>query len=148
MLFLGGDYLNHHEDSSSMMHIESDATDSNVGFPNSPSWNNWSKVRHALKFSLRRKVEPPISSIGPIPAISISVESDDDHLQENKNQKKKKKIINNNQHLTGDDTDHDDESIELHQKRYHGGNLLSNENSLPVEDEQLLTRKQSKIGRC
>jgi hypothetical protein len=147
MLFLGGDYLNHHEDSSSIMHIESDAMDGNIGLPNSPSWNNWSKVRHALKFSLRRKVEPPISPIGPIPAISISIESDDDHLQENKNQKKKKKILNNNQHLTGDDTDHDDESIELQQKRYQGRNSSSYEINLPVEDEQLLTRKQSKIGR-
>jgi hypothetical protein len=122
-----------------------------IGLSSVPSWNNWSKVRHALKFSLRRKAEPRVNPIVPIPAISISIESggggDDDHLQENKNQKKKKNISTTNQHLTGDDTDHDDESIELQQKQYQGRNSSNNENNLPIEDEQLLARKQSKIGK-
>ncbi len=67
-------------------------------------------------------------------------------MQDNKNQKKKKKILTTNYHLTGEDTDHDDESIELHQKRYPGGNSPCNETNLSTEDEHLLARKHSKIG--
>jgi len=138
-----------------------------LGLSTAPAWNNWIKVRHALKFSLRRKPDPPITSPQlTIPAISISVESgeDDHHLQDNKREKKKKKILTTNDNrkdLIGEDTDHDDESIECNrsdQKRklYRDDkrNSSSNERqdinfpigSMPTDDENLL-RKQSKIGR-
>ena len=60
------------------------------------SWHKWSKVRDALRLSLRRKPDsassPPLIHVDkPIPMISISVESDDEHLPDRRNSKKAKK---------------------------------------------------------
>jgi hypothetical protein len=137
-----------------------------LGLSALPTWNNWNKVRHALKFSLRKKADPPINSILTIPAISISIESgDDDHLQDNKHQKKKKKnlIINNNRKdFIYEDTDHDDESIDLNRldekRKFYRDNKRNSssnerqETNLPImitsaDDENTLAQKQSKIGR-
>jgi hypothetical protein len=137
-----------------------------LGLSAVPTWNNWNKVRHALKFSLRKKPDPPINSVLPIPAISISVESgDDDHLQDNKRKKKKKKFLttnNNRKDFICEDSDHDDESIDLNRldekrKFYRNDkrNSSSNERqetNLPImiisaDEEAILAGKQSKIGR-
>jgi hypothetical protein len=102
-----------------------------------------------------------------IPTISISIESDDEHLQENKRLKKKKKIIttnDNRQTIVGEDTDQDDESVQF-VRAYHKRRLYENEtptssstdrqetssSNVPfhttnADDEILLTRKLSKIG--
>lgn len=139
-----------------------------------PAWQNWIRVRHALKFTLRRKPttahSPPLSHIDrQIPTISVSLESDDEHLSENKQAKKTKKIstTNNDNGATGmpDETDLDDESIQF-VRGYHRQRLDENEatqsssferhdlsstniqlTSSPIDDESSLTRKQSKIGR-
>jgi len=138
-----------------------------LGLSAVPTWNNWNKVRHALKFSLRRKPDPPsINSVLPIPAISISVESgDDDHLQDNKHQKKKKKNLitnNNRKDFIYEDTDHDDESIDLNRldekRKFYRDNKRNSssnerqETNLPImiisaDEETILAGKQSKIGR-
>jgi len=141
------------------------------GLSNIPTWNNWSKVRHALKFSLRRKhdysTSPPFSHVDrQIPTISVSIESDDDHLQDNKRltKKKKKKIITTNENqqmIIGEDTDQDDAATQF-VKAYHKRRLYENDtpNSSSTErqeasstnirsnidDETLSARKQSKIG--
>lgn len=126
-----------------------------------------------MKFSLRRKQDsptsPPLSHAErQIPTINISIESDDDQLQDNKHLKKKTKIIttNDNRQITvGEDTDQDDESMQsvrAHHKPRLYGNETPNSSSLdrqdtpPVvnlpcnnsnaDDENLLMRKQSKIG--
>jgi len=106
-----------------------------------------------------------MSPLLTIPAISISVESDDDHLQDNKYQKKKKKILTTNDNrrdFIGEDSDHDDESIELNRlpqrRKFYRNNQTNFSNYEPqeinlpitsttVDDENLLTRKQSKIGK-
>lgn len=138
--------------------------------------NNWSKVRNALKFTLRRKhtlsSNPTITNIErQIPIISISVESDDDILHESRSGSKKKKIqttssaSHSRQILTGDDTDQEDESMQFVNtchKRKPWSNDTTNSSSVerqeaicpnsPVsnsnnDDELLLTRKPSKIGK-
>ncbi|CAF1274330.1 unnamed protein product [Rotaria magnacalcarata] len=170
------------QDSLSVSHIDHDQcepADNHSVASSEPNRNNWAKVRHALKFTLRRKhggvpaSAPATNSERQIPTISISVESDDDHLQDNKltSKKKKKKIISittttdNRQTVTGDDTDQEDESIQ-YVGAYHKGNLYVNEISnsasmerqeasststppinLNMDDEALLTRKPSKIAR-
>ena len=106
-----------------------------------------------MKSSLRRKVDPPCNPTLIIPAISISAESDD----ERRCRKKKISISNDNRvELIGEDTDHDDESIEwdsIHLKRdsLRNNRTYSSSNetnpATPIDDEQLLARKQSKIGR-
>ena len=127
-----------------------------------PSWNHWNKVRHALKFSLRRKATdiPVINPISMIPSISISVESaDDEQVVERRESKKKKKSLPNNDHrrdVVEEETDHEDDSIDsrrVDQKResYRSNrmNSSSNETSTPIptDDDPTLARKQSKIGR-
>jgi hypothetical protein len=141
-------------------------------FSGVPSVRAWSKVRHALKFSLGRKqgspsTPPLVHAERQIPTISISIESDDEHLQENKRLKKKKKIIttnDNRQTIVGEDTDQDDESVQF-VRAYHKRRLYENEtptssstdrqetssSNVPfhttnADDEILLTRKLSKIG--
>lgn len=167
----------HHDDISpsftSFDHDSSELIDNNSKDSNSvPKWN---KVRHAFRFSLRRKADSPTSSPlanirRQIPTISISLESDDDQLQdENCLKKKKKKLFNTNdsRQITGvEDTDQDDESTHF-VRTYHRTKLDENETTnssstdrhdassstnLPyqtfnADDEQLLTRKQSKIAR-
>ena len=131
-----------------------------------PTWN---KVRHALRFSLRRKPESPthasLANIQrQIPTISISIESDDDQLQVEKLVKMKKKkllITNDNRQILGaEDTDQDDESTQFvrtyHRLRFDENETVNSQDTasstnLPqqtsnLDDEQLLTRKQSKIG--
>ncbi|CAF3386314.1 unnamed protein product [Rotaria socialis] len=174
----GTNSINNQEDSLSVSHIDQnqcEPADSHSAVSSGPNRNNWSKVRHALKFTLRRKhggvpaSAPATNSERQIPTISISVESDDDHLQDNKPTSKKKKIIStttdNRQIITGDDTDQEDESIQC-VGAYHKRNLDVNEisNSASIErqetsstntpftnlsmgDEALLTRKPSKIAR-
>jgi hypothetical protein len=165
------EFVNNQEYSSSMIHInhdQSEIIENNLGtIKQNVSWN---KVRHALKFSLRRKQDPPTSPVlnhpeRIIPLISISVESDDDHLHDNKNQKKKKKSLTTNnfrQERIGEDSDQDDESNEYHnvhekRKLYQNDrkNSSSNERQevptplnflITTDDDSLLTRKQSKIG--
>jgi hypothetical protein len=171
--FQGIDMPNNHQYSSSMLqidHEQSEMMDSNLtlGISPLPTWQNWNKVRHALKFSLGRKHTSPnpsllINTERQIPAISISVDSDDDHLSDNKRSKKKKKKSLISNHRQGEDSDQDDESnefIRTHHKRIIYGNdtnSSSNErqepptsnlhcSSLTVDDDTLLTRKQSKIG--
>lgn len=129
----------------------------------SPSWNHWSKVRHALKFSLRRKTEPPmLNPVNVIPSISISMESgDDEHVHENREtlmmMKKKRNIPTNinRRDLLGDESDHDDELMEFHpidQKREFYRNYQMNSSSndtntqMTIDEDQPLARKQSKIG--
>ena len=120
-----------------------------------------------MKFSLRRKQDLLTHTERTIPAISILVESDDEHLQDNKLQKKKKKIVTkhtNRQGPVGEDSDQDDECVEfqsVHRKRklYRNDRTNSSSNerqetsilNLPIslatiDDDTLLTRKQSKIG--
>lgn len=139
-----------------------------------PTWQNWIRVRHALKFTLRRKPtiphSPPLSHLDrQIPTISVSLESDDEHLSENKRTKKSKKNnhLSNDNGATGmaDETDLDDESMQF-VRTYHRRRLEENETtqsssierhdtsatnipltSAPMDDDALLTRKQSKIGR-
>jgi hypothetical protein len=134
-----------------------------LGLSAVPTWNHWNKVRHALKFSIRRKPDPspPTNPVLTIPAISISSESNQNYLQDNKRQKKKKELITTNDNrrdLINEDADRDDESIDLntiHQKQesYRNNRINSSTNdinspmtTMPVEDENLLSRKQSKIG--
>lgn len=145
--------------------------------PDSPSTATWNKVRHALKFSLRRKQDPPASPPlahieRQVPTISISIESDDEQVQENhlskRKEKKKSPTVISHDHrqtIVGEETDQDDEStqfVRAHYKRRLDGNETPNSSSAerqeplssinlpvdvwPTDDENLLTRKQSKIG--
>ncbi|CAF2738026.1 unnamed protein product [Rotaria sp. Silwood2] len=186
----GVDFINNHEDLSSMSGVDHDHSkmiDNNLGIQNKieycsffcyyifllsgvPNLTNWnSRVRHAFKFSLRRK---PTSQTSPllihteriIPVINISNENDDDHVQDHINQKTKKKILthtDNQRALTGEDTDQDDECIEfnrVHHKRElyrnHTINYSSHEqqdtsnlfhHSSLFDDDSSLSHKQSRI---
>ncbi|CAF4082145.1 unnamed protein product, partial [Rotaria sp. Silwood2] len=187
----GVDFINNHEDLSSMSGVDHDHSkmiDNNLGIQNKieycsffcyyifllsgvPNLTNWnSRVRHAFKFSLRRK---PTSQTSPllihteriIPVINISNENDDDHVQDHIHQKTKKKILthtDNQRALTGEDTDQDDECIEfnrVHHKRElyrnHTINYSSHEqqdtsnlfhHSSLFDDDSSLSHKQSRIG--
>ncbi|CAF0886920.1 unnamed protein product [Adineta steineri] len=172
----GINYDNQQDNSSSIFlndHDQPDQNDQNLGLT---TWNNWNKVRHAFKFSLRRKndytTSPPLLHVDrQIPTINVSIESDDDHLQDNKRLKKKKKktviTTDNQQRTIGDDSDQDDESRQFvrayHKRRLYEDhtatsssterqeasviNLRSTNNTTSMDDENLLTRKQSKIAR-
>lgn len=187
---LGINFVYNQEDSSSILpidHEQSELNDNNLSrvektflyfikifvFKDSQSTPTWNKVRHALKFTLRKKQgthhSPPLSHIErQIPTISVSIESDDEQLQDTKCLKKKKKIQttnDNRQTNIGEDTDQDDESTQF-VKAYHKKRLDGNETShssstdrqetasavsihyTPTnpDDEHLLIRKQSKIG--
>ena len=136
-----------------------------------PAWN---RVRHAFRFTLRRKTDLPTIPPLPhhldrqIPTISVSLESEDDLLHEHRSSSKKKKrsaTVSSNDHraiLIGDETDHDDESTQVtrisRRARLDGNEasnlsnadrheMLPSFNSTNTDDENLLTRKQSKIGR-
>ena len=142
------------------------------------SWHKWSKVRDALRLSLRRKPDstssPPLIHVDkPIPMISISIESDDEHLPDRRNSKKAKKktmattLVRHEASaaLIDDDSDHDDESMPLvrgQQRRRPDGHDAGHSSSTErqetwasnaacqsvtgIDDDPLLTRKQSKIG--
>lgn len=146
-------FTNNPDESSSMMHLESDLNEQNF---NPSSWN---RVRHAFKFSLRRKPHAPMNSSLTIPAISISLDSDDDRLQEqnsnhNRSFKQKKNVTNHHHH---DETD--DESFELNRfdekrqiYRIVRANSSSNDINLPVittmiDEDHLSSAKSSKIGK-
>ncbi|UJR26770.1 hypothetical protein I4U23_008084 [Adineta vaga] len=169
-------YNNHQEDSppppppSSILptdHDQSELIENNSASP-------WNKVRHAFRFSLRRKhdntTSPPLSRLDrQIPTINISIESDDDPSKDHKRLKKKKKRItttNDNQAaFIGEDSDQDDESTQVvrayHRRRLYGNDTATSSsterheassitlrsNTSNVDDETLLTRKQSKIAR-
>lgn len=128
----------------------------------------WDKVRHAFWFTRRRKTDhpmtPPLSHHErQIPTISISLESDDDLLQEHRSSKKTIRSAtvssSENRHIIlGDETDQDDESTHGIQGRLDGNETrstsaidrqetLSSVQSSNLDDEHFLTRKQSKIGR-
>ena len=195
--FLAGDIIHHLEDSSSMFqldHEQSDLIDSSTGtgpglvsrsieYPSSfqgssslTTWHNWVKVRHALKFSLRRKQPSPNSPPSlhrdrQIPTISVSIESDEEHLEEHRRQKKKKNNNNsintndNRRAVLADETDLDDEStqfVRAHHRQRLDGNETTHSSSTDrqdtsssnvplhsstMDDETILTRKQSKIGQ-
>ena len=139
-----------------------------------PTWQNWIRVRHALKFTLRRKPiippSPPLSHPDrQIPTISVSLESDDEQLGESKRARKSKKNSSNQDNGAvgmADETDVDDESMQFvrtyHRRRRLGENETTQSSTLerhdtsatqsrltssPIDDEPLLTRKQSKIGK-
>ncbi|CAF4667829.1 unnamed protein product [Rotaria sp. Silwood1] len=172
----GANFANNQEDSSSLSYIDHDQSDpiDNNGLSFVPNRNNWNRVRHAFKFSFRRKPGSPSSSPVPtierhIPTINIPLESDDDHLQENKLSPKKKKFVtttsDNRQMIMGDDTDQEDESIQFirscHKRKFNGNEIINSSilerqetssmnlscNISNIDDEPLLTRKQSKIAR-
>lgn len=90
---------------------------------------------------------PPLSHHErQIPTISISLESEDDLLQEHRSSKKSTRsaTISSADHrsiLFGDETDQDDESTHFIRRTKIDG-LSSN-----FDDEHILSRKQSKIGR-
>ena len=111
---------------------------------------------------------PPLSHHErQIPTISISLESDDDLLQEHRSSKKNTRSAtvssSENRHIIlGDETDQDDESthfIRVYRRGRLDGNetnstsaidrqeTLSSVQSSNLDDEHFLTRKQSKIGR-
>ena len=140
----------------------------------SVSTSSWNKVRHAFRFSLRRKhghtTSPPLAHVDrQIPTINVSIESDDEHLKDNKRLKKKKKknptVDENQSTIIGDDSDHDDQSVQLvrayHRRRLYGNDTATSSSTERQEassitlrsttsnndEETLLTRKQSKIGR-
>lgn len=141
-----------------------------LGPPLVPTWN---RVRHAFRFTLRRKTDTPSTSPLPhhierqIPTISISLESEDDLVQDQRLSKTKKRsaTVSSNDHrqiLVGDETDHDDEStqvIRTSRRTQRNGNESSIVSSIDrqeihpsfnptnTDDEHVLTRKQSKIGR-
>lgn len=112
---------------------------------------------------------PPVQDERKIPTISVSIESDDDHLNDNKLALKKKKLVtttsnDNRQMITAEDTDQEDESnhmVRVYQKGRANGNetpnLLRTERhgtsstnitltTSNIDDEGLLSRKPSKIG--
>ena len=126
-----------------------------------------------MKFSLGRKQGlasgSPLTHVKrPIPTISISIESDDDYLQEDKlsNLEKKSTITksDNQQMLIGEDNEQDNESTQFasmhHRSRSHQdealnlSNMESEEkastssplNTSNIDGEAILTRKESKIG--
>ena len=129
-------------------------------------------MRDALKFSLRRKKPTSASPVlthadRPIPAISISLESDDDHPQASKRpvrtKQRKNLLVRSDDHrhaaLTGGETDLDDESLEFtgaaRKRNNYGreaGHSSSNErheifaHPASVDDDGVLIRKQSKIA--
>ena len=192
---LAGETIHHLEDGSSMFKLDyeqADLIDSSAGRSHGlgwgvtrallrcsgssslPTWHNWVRVRHALKFSLRRKQpsasSPPLAHPDrQIPTISVSIESDEEHLEEQKRQKKKKKStitgIDTRRALLADETDLDDESTHFvrayHQRRLDGNETTNSSSTdrqdtsssnvpshaLAMDDETTLTRKQSKIGR-
>ena len=144
--------LDHHDESTSFLPTDDLS-------PGQSNWHNWSKVRHALHFSLRRKKSPDSLSVShgerSIPAISISVESD-----EEKHAKTKKSTNNANlspvsdyhrRVFHGEDTDRDDESIRSDDKRgiyaQHDSTYLSASATLINDEDASFARKQSKIGR-
>ncbi|UJR22333.1 hypothetical protein I4U23_025395 [Adineta vaga] len=162
----GVDFVNNHEDSSSMVHVDhdqSEAIENNLGSITVPNWNNWNKLRHALSFSRRRKQRSPTSpslqhTERTIPAISISLESDDDRLNDHKYQQKKNKQIrtanNSRRDLNNDDSD-DDEFVEfkrIHHERQGMQPPSSTSssylpiNSTVIDDDNSFTRKPSKIA--
>jgi hypothetical protein len=170
------EFVNNHEESLSILHINHDQSEMIDINLNTVKQNvSWNKVRHALKFSLRRKQDPPTSPVlahpeRRIPSISISVENDDDRLHDNKRQKTKKKSLTTNnlrQDRIGEDSDQEDESIEYcnaNQKRnsFRTDRTHSSSNerqdiptalNFPItstiinDEDNLLARKQSKIGR-
>ncbi|CAF1214581.1 unnamed protein product [Rotaria sordida] len=170
-------FFNNQEDSSLISHINhdrSEQTDSNIGLSSISNRQNWSKVRHVFKFSLLRKYGSPSSSLitnveRNIPAINISLESEEDHLQEHKHSLKKKKTVtttnDNRQMIMGDETDQEDESTQFNRSyhtrrpnetdRLNSSSLERQEilstsspcNATNIDDEGLLTRKPSKIAR-
>lgn len=153
------DFLNTHEDSSSLIHVDhdqSEVTENNFGSSTTPNWNNWNKLRHALSFSRRRKRHLPMSSglshtERTIPAISISFESDDDRLNDPKHQRKKTQSIrtaNNSRRELNNDDSEDEDLIEF---RRQGISPVSTSSYLPtnstiMDDDNSFSRKQSKIG--
>ena len=86
-----------------------------------------------------------------IPAISISFESDDDRLNDPKHRRKKTQPIrttNNNRREFNNDDSEDEELIEF---RRQGISPASTSSYLPInstmmDDDNSLSRKQSKIG--
>lgn len=105
-----------------------------------------------------------------IPTISVSIESDEEHPEEHRRQKKKNNnnSINTNDNrraVIADETDLDDESMQFvrahHQRRLDGNETTHSSStdrqdtssshvplrSLALDDETILTRKQSKIGQ-
>ncbi|CAF4631505.1 unnamed protein product, partial [Rotaria sp. Silwood1] len=170
----GVDFVNNHEDLSSMSGIDHDQSkiiDNNLDVPNSTNWN--SRVRQALKFSLRRKPNLRTNSLlthteRTIPVINISNENDDNnnHVQDNIHEKKKKKFListNSQRVLTGEDSDQDDEYIEFnrvnHKRELYRSNAvnlsineqhdISTSNLIhhpsSLDDDSSLSRKPSKI---
>ncbi|CAF1010473.1 unnamed protein product [Rotaria sp. Silwood1] len=171
----GVDFVNNHEDLSSMSGIDHDQSkiiDNNLDVPNSTNWN--SRVRQALKFSLRRKPNLRTNSLlthteRTIPVINISNENDDNnnHVQDNIHEKKKKKFListNSQRVLTGEDSDQDDEYIEFnrvnHKRELYRSNAvnlsineqhdISTSNLIhhpsSLDDDSSLSRKPSKIA--
>ncbi|CAF1226596.1 unnamed protein product [Adineta steineri] len=164
---LGVDFIISHDDSSSMLHVDNDQSD--LSSSNLPKWN---KLRHALSFSRRRRkrspTTPALNNIERIiPAISISLESDDDRLEDTKHHKKKKKKIrttnSSRRDLNNDDTDEDAyaefKNIHSERKNYrnytenslHSGLKTTSTSYLPInsgiiDDDTSYTRKQSKIA--
>ncbi|CAF3547833.1 unnamed protein product [Rotaria sp. Silwood1] len=172
----GVDFVNNHEDLSSMSGIDHDQSkiiDNNLDVPNSTNWN--SRVRQALKFSLRRKPNLRTNSLlthteRTIPVINISNENDDNnnHVQDNIHEKKKKKFListNSQRVLTGEDSDQDDEYIEFnrvnHKRELYRSNAvnlsineqhdISTSNLIhhpsSLDDDSSLSRKPSKIAQ-
>ncbi|CAF0893415.1 unnamed protein product [Rotaria sordida] len=169
----GVDLINNHEDLSSISgiidHEQSKLIDNNLGVSN---LTNWNRVRHALRFSLRRKPNLQMSPIlihteRTIPVINILNDNDNDHIQDNINEKKKKKSlinIDNQRILTGEDTDQDDECIEYnrvqHKRQLYKNYPINSSNnerqdistsilfnhSSTLDDDTLLSRKQSRIA--
>jgi hypothetical protein len=138
-----------------------------------PTWHHWIKVRHALKFSLRRKPipstsQPLIHADRCIPTISVSLDSDDEHASEQGRKAMMKESINRIDDHTvtnADETDLDDESM-LDSRTYRQQRNDNNEivrlfgsehqqtsfnnvqsQTSTIDDEVMLTRKQSKIGK-
>ncbi|CAF0769244.1 unnamed protein product [Adineta ricciae] len=149
----GTDFLNTHEDSPSLTHVDHDQPEATETTPN---WNNWNKLRHALSFSRRRKHRSPMSPILPhtertIPAISISFESDDDRLNDPKHRRKKTQPIrtaNNNRRELNNDDSEDEELVEF---RRQGISPASTSSYLPIsstmmDDDNSFSRKPSKIA--
>ncbi|CAF0732868.1 unnamed protein product [Adineta ricciae] len=138
-------YTNQQEDSPPSIltagHELLDLTENNSGSVPTSSWN---KVRHAFRFSLRRKhdhtTSPPLAHVDrQIPTISVSIESDDDHLKDNKRLKKKKKknptVDENQSTIIGDDSDPDDQSVQL-VRAYHRRRLYGNDTATSSSTER------------
>ncbi|CAF1352487.1 unnamed protein product, partial [Adineta ricciae] len=138
-------YTNQQEDSSPSIpttgHELLDLIENSSGSVPTSSWN---KVRHAFRFSLRRKHDhitslPLAHADRQIPTISVSIESDDEHLKDNKRLKKKKKknptLDENQSTIIGDDSDPDDRSVQL-VRAYHRRRLYGNDTATSSSTER------------